>query len=118
MNTTPLPASKRLSHLKGRSDTVDVRLDEHGRRITVLESGVIDLRLAMAQVHGDLKINNVTTEAIQKSVSSIESDTREMIAVYRATPKMREDMRFWVWVAGAAWATVLAVATVYGAFFQ
>ena len=69
----------------------------------------------MSELHGDLKLNNQATEQIKRSVGSIESDTKEMIAVYRASPRQREDVRWWAWMAGAAWAVVMAAATVYAA---
>lgn len=103
---------QRVSHLESRADGIEVTLNQHGERLMELEGKVVDVRLGMAQLHGDLKLNNQATEQIQKSVASIESDTKEMIAVYRATPKQRDDLRWWAWLIGALWATLMAGATV------
>ena len=96
-------------------DSVESIASDHGTRITGLENRLVDVRLGMAELHADLKANNLATEQIRASVASIESDSKEMIAVYRATPKMRDNVRWWAWLAGAAWATVMAAATLYAA---
>ena len=106
---------ERLSHVESKSTAMEDRLDDHGRRISNLEDAVITVRLGMSELHGDLKLNNQATEHIKRSVSSIEGDTKEMIAVYRASPRQREDVKWWAWMAGAAWAVVMAAATVYAA---
>ena len=103
---------ERVSHLESRTDGIEVTLNQHVERLTELEGKVVDVRLGMAQLHGDLKLNNQATEQIQKSVASIESDTKEMIAVYRATPRQRDDVRWWAWIVAAVWATLMAGATV------
>jgi hypothetical protein len=83
-------------------------------RVTDLEGKLVDVRLGMERLHGDLKLNTNTAEQIRAAVTRIQEDTSEMIAVYRATPKMRSNTRWWVWVGGVAWAVVMAGATLVG----
>jgi hypothetical protein len=106
---------ERISGLESRVDSVESIASDHGTRITGLENRLVDVRLGMAELHADLKANNLATEQIRASVASIESDSKEMIAVYRATPKMRDNVRWLAWLAGAAWAAVMAGATLYAA---
>jgi len=106
---------ERLSHLETRVDGVEDAVSSHGSRLLAIEGSVVDVRLGIAQLHGDLKLNNQASAQIQKSVAEIQADTREMIAVYRATPKMRDNVRWWGYLAGALWATIMAGATLYAA---
>ena len=107
----PVPA-ERISTLETRVDNVESIASDHGARITGLENRLVDVRLGMAELHADLKANNLATEQIRSSVASIELDSKEMIAVYRATPRMQSTVRWWAWAAGAVWAVVMAVASI------
>lgn len=107
--------AERISTLETRVDNVESIASDHGSRITGLENRLVDVRLGMAELHADLKANNLATEQIRSSVASIELDSKEMIAVYRATPRMQDNVRWWAWLVGAAWAAVMAGATLYAA---
>lgn len=110
----PMPV-ERISGLESRVNSVESVASDHGMRITGLENRLVDVRLGMAELHADLKANNLATEQIRSSVASIEMDSKEMIAVHRATPRMQANVRWWAWLVGAAWATVMAGATLYAA---
>lgn len=106
---------QRISHLEGRVAGVEGTMSDHSGRLDKVEQQLVDVRLGMERLHGDLRLNNQATDQIQRSVSKIEADTSEMIALYRATPRMREGARWWVWAGGVAWAVVMVGATIVAA---
>ena len=97
------------------SDPHEQRLSNVEGRVTDLEGRLTDVRIGMERLHGDLRVNTDKAEQIRASVAKIQSDTAEMISVYRATPQIRASVRFWIAFAAALWALVMAAATLIGA---
>jgi hypothetical protein len=94
------------------------RITSVENRVTDLEGKLVDVRLGMERIHGDLRLNTDKAEQIRAAVTRIQEDTSEMIAVYRATPRIKTSVRWWAWVAGTVWATVMAWAAIFGAFLR
>ena len=82
------------------------------------EKDLSDLRVGLATLHGDLKVNNESTRRIDENVTKVVLDTAEMLAVYKATPRMQENTRWWVWVLTTIGGAVVTGSTFYMAFLK
>jgi hypothetical protein len=99
---------------KNMDAAAEKRMTSVESRVTDLEGKLIDVRLGMERIHGDLRLNTDKAEQIRAAVSRIQEDTSEMIAVYRATPRIKSNVRWWAWFGGVAWALIMAGATLVG----
>lgn len=105
-------------NLEARVSNLENGQSETNKRIDLVESGVNRIALRVAELHGDMKMAAAETRNVNNSVQEIKRDTREMIAMYQATPRLRESVRFWVWAIGAAATALVTFSTVYMAFLK
>lgn len=109
---------EKVSHLEGRMTSAESTIADVKAIVTRHEKDLSDLRVGLATLHGDLKMNNESTRRIDDNVSKVVQDTAEMLAVYKATPRMQEDTKWWVWVVGTIATIIVTGSTFYMAFLK
>lgn len=87
-------------------------------RVTLLERSTAEIAVGLANVHGDLRLNAQETKHVREAVNEIKSDTGEMLATYRAAPRMQANTRFWLGFIGGILAIATSVSALYVAFFK
>lgn len=110
--------SDRVTHLEGRVTSVEGALGDVKTTQQRHAQELLDVRIGMERLHADLRVNNESTRRIDANVSKVVQDTSEMLATYKATPRMREDTRWWVWVISSIAGLVITVSTFYAAFIR
>jgi len=111
----PPPPGERIVRVEGQVASIVDALDEHGERISALESSITDVKMGLGKLHGDLALNNQVTGQISQRVDAIGSDVKDIVAMYRATPRMAGAVRYVAWAVGAVCTLVITVATVVAA---
>lgn len=87
-------------------------------RVVNLETQVADVKIGMAQLHGDLKMTAQEMRHVADNVKEIKTDTSEMVSIYKAQPRIQASTKFWMYVIGWFMATATTISSVLALFFK